>query len=180
MCSKGILLSSLKHFRAAVVLKAYFPSLPFTAEFLFKYNTASWDPLHRGTPVHLHPLAMLNAQPNRWESNCRPVVWTLLTNAQVAIYRAFWNWIWAGSRGTPVNYQHLNFLFNAGKGKNRGILAEEDWKLVRKIIDIRSPTAALLENWDEGSTSSNESLAVQQLPREKMRQRPQIQPRKNT
>lgn len=48
-------------------------------------------------------------------SNCRPVVGTLLTNAQVAVYRAFWNQMWLGSWGRPSNYQHLSFLFNEGE-----------------------------------------------------------------
>lgn len=49
------------------------------------------------------------------ESNCRPVVGTLLTNTQVAVYRAFWNRMWLGSWGQQSNYQHLSFLFNEGE-----------------------------------------------------------------
>ena len=48
-------------------------------------------------------------------SNCRPVVGTLLTNTQVAVYRAFWNRMWLGSWGWRSNYQHLSFLFNEGE-----------------------------------------------------------------
>lgn len=52
-------------------------------------------------------------------SNCRPVVGTLLTNTQVAVYRAFWNRMWLGSWGRLSNYQHLSFLFNEGECGNR-------------------------------------------------------------
>lgn len=49
------------------------------------------------------------------DSNCRPVVGALLTNTQVAVYRAFWNRMWLGSWGQQSNYQHLSFLFNEGE-----------------------------------------------------------------
>lgn len=48
-------------------------------------------------------------------SNCRPVVGTLLTNTQVAVYRAFWTGMRLGSWGRRSNYQHLSFLFNEGE-----------------------------------------------------------------
>lgn len=74
------------------------------------------------------------------DSNCRPVVGTLLTNTQVAVYRAFWNRMQLGSWGRQSNYQHLSFLFNEGECGKQPCLQQQDRK---RCQGCGSPTSVL-------------------------------------
>lgn len=67
------------------------------------------------TPSSPAPVGSAFWETQQMGSNCRPVVGTLLTNTQVAVYRAFGTRYWLGSWGWRSNYQHLGFLFNEGE-----------------------------------------------------------------
>lgn len=84
-------------------------------------------------------------------SNCRPVVGTLLTNTQVAVYRAFWNRMWLGSWGWQSNYQHLSFLFNEGECGKRLCLKQPGW---RKMPGLWRHGACTISRWPGSSMFS--------------------------
>lgn len=101
-------------------------------------------------------------------SNCRPVVGTLLTNTQVAVYRAFWNRMWLGSWGRQSNYQHLSFLFNEGECGKRPCLRQPGWRKMPALwrhraymlfgghVPPRHPGASLSSPWNPDITLGRE------------------------